>query len=54
MEKMTTTPVIGHCAVAASQVSVLVPASKPRSTGGVRLLDDGGFLIAPSGPPLID
>lgn len=54
MEKMSTTPVHDYCVVAALQVNVLVPAFKPRSTGGVRLLADGGFIIAPSGPPLID
>lgn len=54
MENTMTIPVHGYCAVAALQVRVLVPAFKPRSTGGVRLLADGGFLIAPSGPPLID
>ncbi|MGJ7441941.1 hypothetical protein [Aquipuribacter sp. MA13-6] len=54
MENTTTTPVYGRHAVAALQVCVLVPAFKPRPTGGVRLLADGDFLIAPPGPPLID
>lgn len=54
MEYTTTSWFGGHCAAAALQVRVLVPASKPRSTGGVRLLADGDLMIAPSGPPLID
>lgn len=54
MENTKTTWSYGKCAVAALQVRVLVPAFKPRSTGVVRLLADGGFIVAPSGSPLID
>jgi len=54
MEYTITSRFGGHCAAAALQVRVLVPAFTPRSTGGVRLLADGGFMVAPSGPPLID
>lgn len=55
MEYTTTSPCSGDLAgVAALHVRVLVPTFKPRSTGGVRLLADGGFITAPSGPPLID
>ncbi|WP_380166218.1 hypothetical protein [Jannaschia sp. R86511] len=54
MEYTTTSWSDGHTAVLAAQVRALVPAFKPRSTGGVRLLADGGFISAPSGPPLID
>lgn len=51
MEIMTTT---GRCYAAFLRVRVPAAVFLPRSTGGVRLVADGGFTIAPSGPPLID
>jgi hypothetical protein len=51
MEIMTTT---GRCSTAFLRVRVPAAVFLPRSTGGVRLVADGGLTIAPSGPPLID
>ena len=53
---MTFTPITwaaGYCAVAASQVSVMVPTVPHRSVGGVRP-PFGSLILPPSGPPLPD